>query len=376
MNIGYMFFVICLLSIIAACSGEPNGYAGYIPAVIDYEADVTTSPPTTIASAQAQEMILYGNILILDVRTQEEFDQERIEHAVLLPHYRVYAEATRLLPDKDQTILVYCRSGVRSLYAADILVHLGYTAVYNLAGGIQAWRGPIMLRGWWPQYNYFGVLPDALSVPFVYTTAQAICLGMGEFIFTITGNHETTFHRTRTLVENEVRVVSESFYKVTSIVINRTDGSLVQEITDIATAHPSATPQNMYGLSFVEWNASGYKGLWLLRYQGGSLRNMPSYFWIWNATGELFVLSETLTNASWGGSPYFDPENNRVSFFWRNGIQNHGWFIYEYKNGQFAGVRSTEWLFIIDEENPNVIGISTETCWITGERTETYIFED
>lgn len=76
--------------------------------------------------------------IILDVRTQEEYDEAHIPGAVLIPDTEIEARAESELPDKDQLILVYCRSGRRSKLAAEILVELGYTNIYEF-GGIIDW---------------------------------------------------------------------------------------------------------------------------------------------------------------------------------------------------------------------------------------------
>ncbi len=76
--------------------------------------------------------------VILDVRTQEEFDQGHIPGAILIPDYEIEARVQKELTDKDQLILVYCRSGRRSKLAAEILVKLGYTNIREF-GGIIDW---------------------------------------------------------------------------------------------------------------------------------------------------------------------------------------------------------------------------------------------
>ncbi len=65
--------------------------------------------------------------IVLDVRTQDEYDEGHIPGAILIPNTEIEARAEENLPDKDQLILVYCRSGRRSKLAAEILVELGYT---------------------------------------------------------------------------------------------------------------------------------------------------------------------------------------------------------------------------------------------------------
>ena len=76
--------------------------------------------------------------IILDVRTQEEYDQGHIPGAILIPDTEIKAKAEEVLTDKDQLILVYCRSGRRSKIAAEALVELGYTNIKEF-GGIIDW---------------------------------------------------------------------------------------------------------------------------------------------------------------------------------------------------------------------------------------------
>lgn len=78
------------------------------------------------------------DIIILDVRTKDEYEEGHIKHAVLLPVAEVELEAEYTLEDKEQTILVYCRSGVKSKIASQLLVELGYSNVYEF-GGILNW---------------------------------------------------------------------------------------------------------------------------------------------------------------------------------------------------------------------------------------------
>lgn len=76
--------------------------------------------------------------VILDVRTEEEFAEGHIAGAILIPDYEIKEKAESMLPDKNQLILVYCRSGRRSKLAASELVALGYANVKEF-GGIIDW---------------------------------------------------------------------------------------------------------------------------------------------------------------------------------------------------------------------------------------------
>lgn len=92
-----------------------------------------------ITPAEAKEIMdSQDGYVILDVRTQEEFDEAHIDGAILIPDYEISDKAESILKDKDQLILVYCRSGRRSKLAASELVSLGYTNVKEF-GGIIDW---------------------------------------------------------------------------------------------------------------------------------------------------------------------------------------------------------------------------------------------
>lgn len=91
-----------------------------------------------ISAEEAKAMIDAGNVIILDVRTQEEFDAGHIAEAIRLEYADFETKAATVLPDKDATILVYCRSGNRSKTASKMLLELGYTDVYDF-GGINDW---------------------------------------------------------------------------------------------------------------------------------------------------------------------------------------------------------------------------------------------
>lgn len=80
-----------------------------------------------------------GDYVILDVRTEEEYNEGHIEGAVLIPDFEITSKAEGILTDKNQLILVYCRSGRRSKLAAEALVSLGYTNVKEF-GGIIDWE--------------------------------------------------------------------------------------------------------------------------------------------------------------------------------------------------------------------------------------------
>lgn len=110
--------------------------------------ETNNTSPSVTASASAYDKITAEDakkmmdeskdVILLDVRTEEEYKESHIEGAILIPDYEVADKALEQLKDKDATILVYCRSGRRSALAAQALYDLGYTSIYDF-GGIIDW---------------------------------------------------------------------------------------------------------------------------------------------------------------------------------------------------------------------------------------------
>lgn len=112
-----------------------TGVTNFAPKTTGYR-QVTTEEAVNIM--QTEE-----NYVILDVRTAQEFASGHIPGAALLPNETIGTEDIPLLPDKDQLILVYCRSGNRSKQAAEKLAQLGDTNIVEF-GGINSWTGKIV----------------------------------------------------------------------------------------------------------------------------------------------------------------------------------------------------------------------------------------
>ncbi|ABE52464.1 rhodanese-like domain-containing protein [Methanococcoides burtonii] len=92
---------------------------------------------TDVSVHEAKDIFDKGDVFLLDVRTESEFNSGHLEGAV---NIEVSQLGTRLNEaPADKVILVYCRTGVRSVRASKTLVNAGYTDVYNMKGGIMAW---------------------------------------------------------------------------------------------------------------------------------------------------------------------------------------------------------------------------------------------
>ena len=94
------------------------------------------------SSALQAKIAAQEDFILLDVRTQEEYNQGHIPTAILLPYDEVEAKAAQLLPLKEQEIVIYCRSGRRSAIALEALQKLGYQKAEDF-GGISRWQGQL-----------------------------------------------------------------------------------------------------------------------------------------------------------------------------------------------------------------------------------------
>ena len=79
-------------------------------------------------------------VVLLDVRTKEEYEQGHLENSILVPYDELEKRHKELNIDTDLMVVIYCRSGRRSLIAASMLERLGYKNLFNVLGGIVEWE--------------------------------------------------------------------------------------------------------------------------------------------------------------------------------------------------------------------------------------------
>ena len=99
---------------------------------------------TQISSSEAVKMMdETDDYKIVDVRTVSEYNSGHIPNAICIPNESIDENVTAILTDKEQTLLVYCRSGNRSKQASQKLAELGYTNIYEF-GGVNTWEGELV----------------------------------------------------------------------------------------------------------------------------------------------------------------------------------------------------------------------------------------
>lgn len=136
--------LLCLL-LLAGCDQQASQGEADLPpqsSPAQSEQGESTMEPSSYKQITPEEaktlMDKQEDYILLDVRSQEEFDEGHIEGAIVIPDTEIADRAEAELTDKESAILVYCRSGRRSKLAAQSLADLGYTKIYEF-GGIIDW---------------------------------------------------------------------------------------------------------------------------------------------------------------------------------------------------------------------------------------------
>lgn len=143
----FYLFLIVTLSLTGCAFSVPTPMPTSEPTP-EPTAEPTPEPtPITYRQISTQEavdmMAKEKGYIILDVRREDEYAAGHIPGAILIPNETIGTEDIPQLPDKNQLILVYCRSGNRSKQASEKLVKLGYTNIVEF-GGINSWTGEII----------------------------------------------------------------------------------------------------------------------------------------------------------------------------------------------------------------------------------------
>lgn len=125
--------IICAMILVSGCGGD-----------VPPEPDVQEAQYSQISQEEAMEMMdEVSGYLIVDVRRPDEYAEGHIPGAVNVPNEEILDEMPEALPDKDQMLFIYCRTGRRSKEAAVKLADIGYTNIYEF-GGIVDWKGEIV----------------------------------------------------------------------------------------------------------------------------------------------------------------------------------------------------------------------------------------
>lgn len=85
---------------------------------------------------QLKELLKKENAILIDVRSKQEYDEGHLNYAINIPYYEIHFEITKKVKNRQDCIIVYCQSGVRSCKALEELKNLNYNNIYELEGGL------------------------------------------------------------------------------------------------------------------------------------------------------------------------------------------------------------------------------------------------
>ena len=138
-----ILFTLTMLMLLTACNSE-SAANSTLSTTEEVTSEETTLNYQQITQDEAKQIMTdEENYIIIDVRTQSEYDEGHIPNAICVPNETIGSDDITELPDKEQLILVYCRSGRRSKEAAAKLADMGYTNIKEF-GGIIDWTGDVV----------------------------------------------------------------------------------------------------------------------------------------------------------------------------------------------------------------------------------------
>lgn len=160
---------------------------------------------TQISQEEARErMDRDDGHVIVDVRRQDEYDAGHIPGAILVPNESIGTEPPKELPDLNQIILIYCRSGNRSKQAAEKLADMGYTNVYEF-GGISTWTGEIVTNE--EETSKVGVFDFDSRTVLLNSGYEMPILGLGTYAL----DYDTCVNSVKTLLKNGGRLIDTAY---------------------------------------------------------------------------------------------------------------------------------------------------------------------
>ena len=140
----WKFIIILVMICLSSCGNNKaldKDKIEEIEEIPESETEVRKAVYKKISAEEAYELmqeLMESEYILLDVRTDLEYEDEHIEGALLIPDFEITARAERELPDKNLLIFIYCRSGRRSENVANELIEMGYLNIYDM-GGIISW---------------------------------------------------------------------------------------------------------------------------------------------------------------------------------------------------------------------------------------------
>ena len=158
-----------------------------------------------ISQDEAMEMMARDDgHVVVDVRRQDEYDAGHIPDAILIPNESIGCDPPEALPDYDQIILIYCRTGNRSKQAAEKLAAMGYTNIYEF-GGINTWEGDIVTNE--EEATEVGAFDFEKKSVLLNSGYEMPILGLGTYAL----DYDTCVSSVKTLLRNGGRLIDTAY---------------------------------------------------------------------------------------------------------------------------------------------------------------------
>ena len=272
---------------------------------------------------EALEM-MDGEVVILDVRTPEEYNEKHIKYAENLPVDDIEKKAENWYR-KDNVILVYCRTGVRSQRAAYELLDMGFKNVYDF-GGIVDWTGEFD-----PQ------VPEDVITPFEHTVAQRVNEWLPEFYFKLEGE----LIKSCSIDQSHEGLEERYDYRITKLTITNKNGFKQEFAAQTECFYIGDSVGKMeVSPSFDDWNFDGHMDISIFKHMGGNSGNTPRYYWLWDNAAGKFVENRQLEEMSDLSGVRVNEETKQVERYTKHSIIDHTEMRYKYSYGSFVLVKS------------------------------------
>ena len=172
--------------------------------VMDGDGMIRQAAYSQITPEEALEMMAKDDgHVVVDVRRQDEYDAGHIPGAILIPNESIGGDSPEELPDRDQVILIYCRTGNRSKQAAQKLAEMGYTNIYEF-GGINTWPGELVTEEETAEVGAFNFETRSVLLNSGY---EMPILGLGTYAL----DHDTCVNSVKTLLANGGRLIDTAY---------------------------------------------------------------------------------------------------------------------------------------------------------------------
>ncbi len=193
----YLLLLTAATILLAGCSSRVQ--------VMDGEDMFRPMAYTQITQEEAMEMMARADgHIVVDVRRQDEYDAGHIPGAILIPNESIGCDSPEALPDYDQIILIYCRTGNRSKQAAEKLAAMGYTNIYEF-GGINTWPGEIVTNE--EESSEVGVFSFEKKTVVLNSGYEMPILGLGTYAL----DYDTCVNSVKTLLANGGRLIDTAY---------------------------------------------------------------------------------------------------------------------------------------------------------------------